>query len=226
MITSTRVSRKQDSNSSWEALYNLLRPRVKRLAYSYSSSVSAWLGQESDIAEDHLQETVLRLWEHDQRAKRGETRPINSSAGMGMKIARNYSIDRSRQDRRLVRIEHNNRSSEITLPVVRYSQADPAEVVIEKVFEESLLVLLPPEIVKFPPKLRRALLIDLANLMDFGEHPTPVQQAFLDVGIQMLDYQLPLPDNPVERCRHSSLLSLAYKRVRELPCVKWYISAA
>lgn len=226
MTTSIKGSGKRDSNFSWEALYNLLRPRVKRLAYSYSSSVSAWLGQESDIAEDHLQETVLRLWEHDQRAKRGETHPINSPAGMGMKIARNYSIDRSRQDRRLVHIEHNNRSPEITLPVVRYSQADPAEVVIEKVFEEALLLLLPPEIVKFPPKLRRALLIDLANLMDFDGHPTALQQAFMDVGIQMQDYQLPLPVDPIERCRHSSLLSLAYKRVRELPCVQQYISAA
>jgi hypothetical protein len=63
-------------------------------------------------------------------------------------------------------------------------------------------------------KQRIALLIDLANRMDFDVRPTPLQKAFLEVGIRLQDYQQPIPKVPVERSRHASNTSLAYKRIQ------------
>src|SRR5260370_1367626 len=70
-------------------------------------------------------------------------------------------------------------------------------------------------VVKFPYKQRTALLIDLANRMDFNLEPTPLQKAFLGVGIRLQDYQQPLSEDARGRSRHASNTSHAYKRTRE-----------
>jgi len=205
-------------------LYHSLRPRVKGLVYSLH--VSLWQGQEDDTANDLVQEAVVRTWQCCQRATRDEGRPVDSPRSLCATIARNYCIDKSRQDRRYVRVGQGNRQSEDSLHNVKYPQDDPLEEVIERVFEEALLKSLPPEIVKFPYKQRRALLIDLANRMDFDGPPTVLQKAFLNVGIRLQDYQVPLPADPIQLSRHRSLVSLAYKRLKGLTCVKQYCSAA
>jgi DNA-directed RNA polymerase specialized sigma24 family protein len=212
-----------DSDVTLGKLYHFIKPRVKRLARSYSTNVPVWGRQVEDLTEEYTQEAIFRTWQYAQRVGRNEVRPLRSVTGMCMRIAQNFCTDKSRKDGRLVPIEQDDRSPEQVM--VKYAQVDSIEAVIEKIFEEELLLLLPPEIVKFSPKLRRALLIDLANLMDFFGQSTSLQQAFLDVGIRMQDYQLPLPVDPVERSRHASLVSLAYRRIRELPCVQQYISA-
>jgi DNA-directed RNA polymerase specialized sigma24 family protein len=210
------------SDESLSKLYHSTRHRVKRLVHS--SNIASWHGQEYDIVEDHVQEAVVRTWKFSQQAVHREVRPLGSPEAMCITIARHYSIDRMRQSRRFVRREQNNYTPEAQ--IVRYHQVDPLEEVIDKAFEESLLLMLPSEILEFPEKQRTALLIDLANRMDFDGDPTPLQQAFLNVGIQMRNYQIPLPTDPVELNRHRSLVSIAYKRLKELSSIKEYCSAA
>lgn len=81
---------------------------------------------------------------------------------------------------------------------------------------EQVLEWIAHEIVHFPLKQRQAILIDLANRMHFGAEPTPLQTAFLQVGIDLQEYRLSLPTDPIERSRHASLLSYAYKRLGQL----------
>jgi DNA-directed RNA polymerase specialized sigma24 family protein len=210
------------SDESLSKLYHATRPRVKRIVHL--CGITGWRGQEYDIIEDHVQEAVIRTWEFSQQASRGEARPLRSPEAMCMTIAHHYSIDRMRQSRRFIRLEQNNYAAGVR--IVRKHQVNPLEAVIDKTFEESLLLMLPSAITEFPDKQRRALLIDLANRMDFDGDPTPLQEAFLRVGVQLQDYQLALPEDPVELSRHRSLVSIAYKRVANLTCVKQYISAA
>jgi len=209
-------------DESLSKLYHATQPRVKRIVHL--CGISSWRGQEYDIVEDHAQEAVIRTWEFSQKAARGETGPLVSPEAMCMTIARHYSIDRMRQSRRFIRLEQNNCASEAC--IVRKYQIDPLEEVVDQAYEESLLLMLPAKIIEFPTKQRRALLVDLANRMDFDEEPSPLQQAFLNVGIRLQDYQQALPEDPVQLSRHRTLVSIAYKRIANLPCVKQYISAA
>ncbi len=209
------------SDESLSKLYHVTRPRVKRIVHWYG--ITSWRGQEYDIIEDHLQEAIIRTWEFSQQAARGEVPSLRSPEAMCMTISRRYSVDRMRQSRRFIRLEQNNYAPEVQ--IVRYHRSDPLEEVIDQAYEESLLLMLPAKIIEFPSKQRRALLIDLANRMDFDGDPSPLQQAFLNVGIRLQDYQQPLPEDLVELSRHRSLVSIAYKRVANLPCVKQYIAA-
>ena len=210
------------SDESLSKLYHVTRPRVKRIVHWYG--ITSWRGQEYDIIEDHLQEAIIRTWEFSQQAARGEVPSLRSPEAMCMTISRRYSVDQMRQSRRFIRLEQNSYAPEVR--IVRYHGSDPLEEVIDQVYEESLLLMLPDKIIEFPSKQRRALLIDLANRMDFDGDASPLQQAFLNVGIRLQDYQQPLPEDLVELSRHRSLVSIAYKRVANLPCVKQYISAA
>ena len=64
--------------------------------------------------------------------------------------------------------------------------------------------------------MREAMLIDIAMRMDFGSKPTPLQAAFLEVGIQLQDYAGLLPHDPFMRSRHASLVSLGYRKLAML----------
>ncbi len=219
--TSSEPHRRElSSDLKWSKLYSFLSPRVRQ--WVHFSDISSWLGQEDDVVDDIVQEAIIRTAIYVHRAESGEGLAVTSLERFSLVIARNYFEDLRRRDWRLIHTD--DRSS--GMPVLLSSQSDLSESVPAHMFLESILVMLPAEIVKFPDKQRRALLIDLANRMHFDRHPTRLQQAFFNVGIQLRDYQIPLPTNPVERSRHASLLSLAYKRIKELPCVKWYVSAA
>ena len=82
------------------------------------------------------------------------------------------------------------------------------------------------EIVKFPCKQRKALLVDLANRMSFETKPTVLQKAFLNVGIQLEEYRQPLPESVKERSRDAALLHYAYKRIAQLGDVLQYTLVA
>ncbi len=207
--------------SKWSKLYSFLRPRVER--WVYSSHISSWRGQEEDLVDDIVQEAVIRTLKYARRAEQGEVSMIASFEGFSLKIAHNYLQDLRRRDWRLSHFITDDRSSR--LPVIMSSRFDVLEDITDYQFLESIIVMLPAEIVKLPTKQRRALLIDLANRMHFGVYPTPLQRAFLEVGIQLQDYQQALPEDPVELSRHRSLVSIAYKRIANLACVKQYIAA-
>ena len=211
-----------NSEATWSNLYASLRTLARYLVYSFS--VPSWRGQEEDIIEDIVQETVRRVIERARKAERGEADPIRSLKQMIAIIAQNYCTDLWRSDRRLSHMPLQDYAPEKLVDVDE--QAGTLDAVTENTYQESLFVLLAHEIVDFPDKQRKALLIDLANRMSFDRQPTPLQKAFLEEGIQLQQYQQPLPANPRERGRHISLVSYAYRRVARLSCVEEYISAA
>jgi len=228
MVTSTQYSTTSSSDLSigtlWEEIYPSLRIRIRRLVYSLR--IPSWHGQEEDIVEDILQETARRVIEHARKAERGEAKPIYAFEHMVVVIACNYCRDLRRRDRRLSRIEADSYLCEAHEFMDDQDYMGLSEVAIERVYQKEFFTLLAHEIVKFPDKQREVLLIDLANRMCFETQPTDLQEAFLNVGIRLLEYQQPLPNNSKERSRCSALLYHAYRRIAHLSCVQQYVSVA
>ena len=202
------------SDSPWISLYPLLLSRVKR--WVYNSHVFSWIGQENDIVWDIVLTTIKRTFEYTLNAQQ-EGITIRSLERLGLIIARNYYRDLRRKDYRLLHFDCDNSSQERSMTI--RDEADFSEAVLDKVYEEWLFNEIAKEIAKFPRKMRTALLIDLARRMEFDEvnsNPTPLHQAFLEVGILLQEYPHLLPIDPIERARHSSLVSLGYKRIAKL----------
>ncbi len=149
-----------------------LRPLVQYMVNS--THMEYWYGQEADIIEDIVQETVRRLIERPHQAERGEAALIHSNKGMAVVIARNYCKDMRRRDFRLQRTSCNTSPLEICLN----EQLNPFEITIEYIFQEELFKWLVHEIASFPKKQRQAFLVDLANRMYFGQPETFLQMAF------------------------------------------------
>jgi len=198
------------NDALWINLYSFLRPFVKRLVYS--SGISSWRGQEEDFVDDIVQETVVRVLKCVRKSEGDEGIPIASPKGLSIVIARNYYEDLRRRDKHLWRVVDDHCSPGIHL--VLQGHVDPLELALNNMFLEWLYVKFALEAVKFSQKQRIALLTDLANRMDFSLEPTPLQKAFLAVGIHLQDYQQPLPKDPVERSRIASNTSLAFKRTQ------------
>ncbi len=201
-------------DSLWITLYSLLLPLVKR--WVYASNVLSWNGQETDIAWDIVLTAIKRTFEYVLKAQREGT-CIASLERLSIVIAKNCYRDLRRKDCRLLRIDRDSYSQEKSMTI--RDEADLSEAVLDKVYEEWLFNELAKEIAKFPRKMRTALLIDLARRMEFDEvnsNPTPLQQAFLEVGIRLQEYQHLLPIDVIGRARHSSLVSLGYKRIATL----------
>jgi DNA-directed RNA polymerase specialized sigma24 family protein len=209
-----------NSEITWKNLYLSLGSFARSLVYSFG--VPSWKGQEEDIIEDIVQETMRRLLEQSQKAERGEANPIQSLKLMGTVIAQNYCKDLRRRDRRLSRMQPDDYLLNVEVRKGDYMHLFDA--ICESIDQELLLTQVAHEIAKFPEKQRRALLVDLANRMTFDTQPTSLQKAFLEEGIQLELYQKPLPADPQERSRHVSLLNHAYKRVAHLPYVQKYIA--
>src|SRR5690242_17103656 len=186
-----------DSSRTWKRLYELLEPLAQ--CFVYSSHISSWKGQEKDIIEDIVQETARRVIERSRKAARGEAPPIQTLSSMLFIIARNYCVDLCRHDRRLIHIHFQDTGLQ-----ARTQQADAAEEGIENVYLEMLFKLVAREVVAFPDKQRRAILIDLANRMHFDRNPTVLQKAFLDAGVDLQEYRQALPVSPLERSRHTA----------------------
>jgi DNA-directed RNA polymerase specialized sigma24 family protein len=213
-ISPTSPSQGIDLNSEviWNKLYPSLRSLSRYLVYSFR--VSLWQGQEEDLIEDIVQETAWRIIERARKAERGEADPIYSLKHMMTVIAQNYCRDLRRSDRRMFHFPPQDDTTE-TLPSTQ-EQTHAFDAVIESVYQECILTKVARNIANFPEKQREAILIDLANHMSFDGHPTPLQRAFLELGIQLEQYRLPLPLDQRERGRYLSLRTLAYKRVARL----------
>ncbi len=210
------------SEINWTEYYPRLLAVARRLVYMYR--IPAWYGQEENLAEDVTQETVRRMLERIQKAYRKEAPPINSPEHMAAIIARNYVLDLRRHDYRMVRLSADNDTYDIGIDTNELESM--SEIVTEHVYHEWLFLQVALEIAHLPSKQRKAILIDLANLTSFNTEPAPLQAALLAVGIDLQEHQQPLFENPVERARHASLLSLAYKRVTQITCAKLLLSAA
>jgi hypothetical protein len=209
------VAYELSSDTLWIALYLLLLPLVKR--WVYASNVLSWIGQEVDIAWDIVLMTIRRTLEYALKAQK-EGIPIASLERLSIVIAKNYFQDLRRKDSRLLHFDANRYSQ--GEQSIADKEIDPSEVVNDRMHEEWLFIKAAKEIADFPAKMRTAMLIDIARRMEFDDEadtsPTPLQQAFLDVGIPLQDYQHLLPKDPAARARHASLVSLAYKRLASL----------
>lgn len=206
----------QVSEQAWSELYQELRSLAKYLVYTFH--VPVWRGQEEDFAEDIVQETLRRAIERMRRSERGESDPIYALKPMLFTILANYCKDLRRHDLRLIHIWPSACTNEDL-----FFNTMPDEDAVDKVYDEVLFRLLAQEIAHFPKKQQQALLIDLARRTPCDEERTPLQEAFLAVGIDLHEYQQLLPESPRERYRQSSLLCYAYKRVGHLPRVQEYI---
>jgi hypothetical protein len=195
------------TDTLWVTLYLLLLPLAKR--WVYASNTFFWIGQENDIAWDIVLVTVQRTYEYSLKAQR-ENIPIASIQRLSITIAKNYFQDLRRKDSRL---QPFNRDGYSQVEYAIHDEIDSAEAVLDKVHEEWLFHELAKEIATYPPKLRLAMLIDIAMRMDFDSQPTPLQAAFLEVGIQLQDFEDLLPKDPIMRSRHASLVSLGYRKL-------------
>jgi DNA-directed RNA polymerase specialized sigma24 family protein len=198
----------------WEELYRILPPYV--LSCIRCAGIPAWYRQEYDVVEEIVQEIVVRIFTYTQKVEQGKAFPIHSLQHFSRMVAHNHCEDLRRKERRFAATSYDE------------ALADPDEHSgnridpIEQVLEDMMLTHLFPEVARriadFPRKQRTALLIDLANLSDFDESVdttfTPLEQAFLAVGIHLVDYRGPLSDDVAARSRHSASLSYAYRRLR------------
>lgn len=207
----------EPNDTNWQDVYMILRPLAKRMVYAYQ--VPTWRGQENDVAEDIIQETARKLFEYEQKAERKEVPPIHALLPMVRVIAYNYGKDIRRRDLRVTRVTEDEGAEQF---YVHSEEPDMEEYAIENAYQETLFTELAREIVHFPYKQRQALLIDLAAHMSFEQSPTPLQRAFLKVGIQLQDYRNLLPATPEERNRYTSLLAHAYRRISALENMKNY----
>lgn len=203
------------SAPDWKELYCILPPYVRSCIRC--AGISAWHRQEYDIVEEIVQETVVRIFTYTQKVERGKALPIHSLQHFSRMVAHNHCQDLRRKESRFTATSYD----EALLGPDEFSdnRVDP----IEQVLEDMMLAALFPEVARriaaFPPKQRNALLVDLANLSVFDESAdgsfTPLEQAFLAVGIHLVDYRGPLPDDAAARSRHSASLSYAYGRLRK-----------
>jgi DNA-directed RNA polymerase specialized sigma24 family protein len=219
--TNTIESFDLSSDSTWSKLYPSLVSLAKY--FVYSMRVPSWQGQEDDIVADIVQETWRRVIDRSRKAERGEAPPIHSLKSMMSAIAQNYCKDLRRHDRRLLRIQPQDAPQQALFHSC--NQQNLVESGTENVYQEALFKLVASEIASFPEKQRIAVLIDLANRMCFETQSTPLQMAFIEVGIDLRDYQRPLPTDPKERSRHISLVTYAYKRIAGLKAVQQYIAS-
>jgi len=210
------------SNSdSWDGLYRLLGSQVK--VWVYSAHMASWLGQERDIVEEIVQESICRTFERVCKAERDEAEPVKSVQSLSKKIARHYFIDLIRKDGRVVHLTQINNDFTEEYDIVD-ELADPTEAVHDEMFREALFNCLAPEIINLPKKQSYALLVDLAKHSHFDEPLSPIQKALLRYGVSLQDYRRSRPESAVERSRHASLLTLAYKRVSQLSSMKAYVA--
>lgn len=204
------------SDATWDELYHLLAPMVRN--WVYHAQVPSWRGQELDVAGDILQTALRKTFEYTLNAQQHHI-VIASLERLSIVIAKNQLRDQRRKDSRLFHIERDADSPEAETAIF-YEEEDPAEAILERLHEGWIFCEVAKEVVHFPEKMRLAILIDLATRLkaqgEFYSDPSPLRQAFLQEGVHLEEFVGLLPPNPVARARHSSLVSLGYKRIAKI----------
>ena len=218
LIQSPMMKKELSTEPDWSRLYTFLREYIPRIVYAFHFAL--WRGQEEDVIEDVIQETMRRVTERVQRVQRGDAEPIRSLEHISVVIAANYCRDIIRRDHRLI---HMNEYESLPISKRATSETqDGLDIATEMVYQHELFSLLADEINRFPCKQRTALLIDLAHRMSFGKRPTPLQEAFLAIGIHLEEYKQCSFGDVEERKRNAALLAHAYKRITKLDSIQWY----
>ena len=207
------------NDALWDPLYLLLLSLVK--GWVYNANVPVWSGQETDVAWDIVLSAIRKTFEYALNAQQNGI-TIASLKRLSIVIARNQFQDFRRKDYRLMHVDRDSSSSS-TQTLIYYDEDDLSELVLERLYEAWLFSEVAKEIAMFPLKMRQAVLIDLAWRLeqygDFYGDPTPLRQAFLDEGIHLEEFLDLLPTDPAARARHSSLVSLGYKRIAKSVCI-------
>ena len=201
-----------EDTSMWLEISTTLLPVVKR--HVHHVGLQSHIGQESDVIQDIIQETVVRTFIQMQRAQRGEVPPVLSPRYFAKRVAHNHLLDIARKESRLVRPTCD---ATIQEQAMIENWADSIEDVLDDIEKEPLFIRIAQVIVSLPEKRRRALLIDLAMHTAFDKRPGPLQRALAKEHINLEMYCNALPKNLTEqeKQRHAALLSQAYKHVRE-----------
>lgn len=219
-INSSSSYPEQNPGINWHNTSCLVNRLVTK--WVYSAKIATWLSQRDDIVADIVQDAMVRSLWRIQRGMTGELPPVRSVQSLCIRIAHNCFIDKIRSDRRLLPILANEPEQGQNRAV---EEENLSEVAAENVFTASLFEVIVAEVINFPRKLRTALFIDLASRMSFKGEPTALQLAFIQAGVALHEYRRQVPSDPVARSRHAALVSLAYKRIRELESVRAYIAS-
>ena len=193
----------------WRNLYEILRKPVT--SFVRRCQLPSWTGQEDDIVNDIIQETVMRVYKKFLTTS-GEAFSIKSIEAFSYTIAYRYFLDLLRKEKRLSHLPQDLYEFEACTSTV--NEDDELNTMLEAMMVLSVLTDAARIIATIPNKQRRALLVDLARYNDFTEEPTPMEQAFAEVGIRLSDYCHLLPLDSIERSRHNSLVSQGYRRLR------------
>ena len=201
-----------EETSMWLEVSAELLPLVKK--HVYHVAVNSHLGQEYDVIQDIIQETIVRTFIQMQRAERGEVPPVLSPLYFAKKVSHNHLLDIARKESRLVRPTNDVIVQE---RIIRESWFDSTEDVLDDIEKEPLFTIIARVIADLPKKRQRALLIDLALHTAFDEVISPLQRALDKEHINLAKYRNLLPKHPTkkEKQQYSSLLSQAYKSVKE-----------
>jgi DNA-directed RNA polymerase specialized sigma24 family protein len=200
----------QNKEQLWNQLYSTLRPAIT--GWVYHSGVASWRGQENDLISDILQEAVVRTFVCLEQAENSGA-PIHNVAGFSNTVAYRLFVDLRRRDLRLVRPSENDNTD--IFFAIGDTQENPAEIAIERLSRISLLRAALDVIVDFPPKRRNALLVDIAKRSNLLDEDSPLQIALAQVNIKLEDYLQLLPQTYQERTQLASLLSIAYKQLKQ-----------
>ncbi len=198
---------------TWYDLYLWLLPLVE--IWVRDSQVSSWHGQQREIAEDIAHEAVMRAFKYHQRAQSGEMPPVGSLRALSRVIARNYFRDWRKKDWCLVRSTVGE-SEYCRYDSVHRTEdfADAAQIALDRLLLESIIVTVAQVVAKFPQGQKVALLTDLANMSALEEGPTRLERAFATVGVQLSDYRRSRLEDSSARSRDAALRSIAYKRLK------------
>jgi hypothetical protein len=220
MVTSTHPAFLYDDDSSWTELRSWLTFQVS--GQVFNSHISDWQGQENEIIDDIVSESIIHLIERLEKANAGNADPIDTLYPFARQVAFHCFIDLVRKDGRKVRFSQisseceEGAGIELILPGVE-------DATLNAVYYEQLCKLIAREIVTFPEKQKKAMLRDHAKRILYMADPLPLLRAYEGVGIQLTDYLNYAPTNEVEKRRHSSLLHCAYQRLACCPSVQRYI---
>jgi DNA-directed RNA polymerase specialized sigma24 family protein len=186
----------------WHELYLWLLPLVER--WVCCAEVASWRGQQKEISEDIAQEAVVRTYHYSQRASRGEVRAIECLKSLCRTIAQNHFRDRRKKDWCLL---HPTQGELLpAMHILVNDQIDPSQVAIDRMMFITIIKTAAKAVAKFPLRQRTALLTDLANLTDFGEHPSQLELALFSEGIRLHDYRRSLPNESAERNKYAAFL--------------------
>lgn len=220
MVTSTHPTFEYDDDSSWTELRSWLTFQVSDRVFN--SHISDWQGQENEIIDDIVSESIRHLIERLEKANAGNADPIDTLYPFARQVAFHCFIDLVRKDGRKVRFSQITTDYEET--AIGLILADMEETTLNTLYYEQFFKLVAQEILTFPKKQKEAVLRDHARRAICMIDPTLLLRAYQSVGIQLMDYRNYTPANDIERRRHSSILHCAYRRLSRCSCVQQYIS--